>query len=119
MYKSMALLKCKPGLTREQFIDYYETQHAPLICQLLPEVCGYRRNFIRSEGAFLNPGAAARDYDVITELWFADRAAYDAAMERCADPEIARRIAEDEEHFLDRSCTRMFVVDEHISAIAH
>jgi hypothetical protein len=118
MYKSMALLKCKPELTREQFIDYYETRHAPLICALLPEVCGYRRNFIHSEGAFLNPGAATRDYDVITELWFADRAAYEAAMERCANPETARRIAEVEEQFLDRSCTRMFVVDEHISTLS-
>ena len=24
MYKSIALLKCKPGLSREEFISYYE-----------------------------------------------------------------------------------------------
>lgn len=115
MYKSIALLKCKPGLSREAFIDYYESRHVPLIRSLLPQVCGYRRNFIRPEGAYSNEAAAERDFDVITEIWFADQAAYDAAMALSAQPDIGGRIAEDEENFLDRSHTRMFVVDEHIS----
>lgn len=115
MFKSIALLKCKEGLSRADFIDYYETQHAPLICSLLPQVCGYRRNFLRAEGAFINASAAEPDYDVITELWFADKAAYGAAMLLCADPVIAQKIADDEAHFLNRAHTRMFQVDEYCS----
>ena len=46
VYKSIALLKCKPELTREDFIAYYENNHVPLIRRLLPGICGYRRNFI-------------------------------------------------------------------------
>ncbi len=116
MYKSIALLKRKPGLSREAFIDYYENRHVPLIRSLLPQICGYRRNFICPEGAYINAAAAERDFDVITEIWFADLAAYNAAMALSAQPEIGQRIAEDEENFLDRSHTRMFVVDEHVSA---
>ena len=112
MYKSIALLKCKPGLSREEFISYYENNHAPLILRTLPGVRGYCRNCIDPEGAFVSAGAAPRDFDVITELWFADRAAYDAAMQHHARPEVAAAIAADEENFLDRSKTRMFVVDE-------
>ncbi len=115
MHKSIALLKCKPGLSREAFIDYYENQHQALIRSLLPQICGYRRNFVHPEGAYINAAAAERDFDVITEIWFADRAAYNEAMALSAQPDISRRIAEDEENFLDRSYTRMFVVDEHSS----
>lgn len=115
MYKSIALLKCKPGLSREAFIDYYENHHVPLIRSLLPQICGYRRNFIRPDGAFISAGAAERDFDVITELWFPDQTAYEAAMALHARPEIGGRIASDEENFLDRSRTRMFIVEEHIS----
>ena len=118
MLKSIALLKCKDGLSRAEFIAYYENNHVPLIRSLLPGICGYRRNFIEPEGAFVSAGAAARDFDVITELWFADRAAYDAAMTRHAQPEVGAAIAADEENFLDRSTTRMFVVDERISTFS-
>lgn len=116
MFKTIALLKCKPGLSRTAFIDYYEKHHVPLIRSLLPQICGYRRNFIEPEGAFISEGAAERDFDVVTEIWFPDRAAYDAAMLLHARPEVGARIAEDEENFLDRRYTRMFVVDEHVSS---
>ena len=116
MFKSVALLRCKAGMSREAFIAYYENSHVPLIRRLLPEICGYRRNFIELEGAFINAGTGAPDFDVITEIWFADRAAYDAAMARHERPEVGGAIAADEENFLDRSMTRMFVVDERISA---
>ncbi len=115
MYKSIALLKCKPGLSREAFIAYYENHHVPLIRSLLPQICGYRRNFIHPDGAFISAGAAERDFDVITELWFPDQAAYEAAMALHDRPEIGGCIASDEENFLDRSRTRMFIVEEHIS----
>ena len=118
VYKSIALLERKPELSREDFIAYYENNHVPLIRSLLPGICGYRRNFIEPEGAFVSAGAAARDFDVITELWFADRAAYDAAMTRHAQPQVAAAIAADEENFLDRAKTRMFVVDERISTFS-
>ncbi len=112
MFKCIALLKCKEGLSRAAFIDYYENQHAPLIRRLLPDIVEYRRNFIDLAGAFLPAGDAGPDFDVITEIWFADRAAYDRFLARSADPDIARQIAEDEENLFDRSATRMVVVEE-------
>jgi uncharacterized protein (TIGR02118 family) len=118
MFKAIALLKRKAGLSREAFIDYYENNHVPLIRQLQPQICDYRRNFIDMAGAFIYPGATAPDFDVITELWFNSRADYDAAMAEFDNPEVAGRIARDEENFLDRSMTRMFVVEEHISKMA-
>lgn len=112
MFKCIALLKRKAGLSRAAFIDYYETQHAPLIRRLLPGIIDYRRNYVDLEGAFVFPGAAPIDFDVITEIRLADRLAYDRFTAAAAEADIARQIAEDEENFLDRSATRMMVVEE-------
>jgi hypothetical protein len=104
----------KAGLTRAEFIDYYETRHVPLILSIAPQICGYRRNFIEPEGAILGASAAARDFDCLTELWFPDAVAFAAAMAAFADPANAERIAADEENVFERGFTRFFTVGEHI-----
>lgn len=116
MFKCIALLRRKPDLSRTDFIDYYETRHSVLIRKLLPEILDYRRNYVEREGAFLFPAASPIDFDVITELWFADREAYDRFAAKAGEPDIARQIAEDEENLFDRNATRMFTVEERASA---
>ena len=118
MIKTIALLKCKAGLTRAAFIEYYETRHVPLILSIAPQVCDYRRNFLVSEGAITAPGAAPRDFDVITELWYPDQAAFEAAMAAFTEPSNAARIAADEEQVFDRAHTRFYTVEEHVCALA-
>lgn len=109
--KAIALLRKKEGLSREAFIAYYETRHAPLIRSLLPHIADYRRNFVNHEGAFASP-IAPLDFDSVTEMRFASRAHYDAFLAAAADPKTAELIAQDEENLFDRAATRMFVVDE-------
>lgn len=115
MIKVIALLRTKPGLSRAEFIAYYETRHAPLILSLLPGIVDYRRNYVDRSGAFQS-GVALIDFDSATEMRFADRAAYDRFLAHAARPDVARAIAEDEENVFDRAATRMFVVDETPSA---
>jgi uncharacterized protein (TIGR02118 family) len=112
MIKVMALLTCKAGLSRQAFIDYYEQRHAPLIRSISPHIVDYRRNFLEDEGAIVAPHAAARDFDVITELFFEDEAAYAAAMVAFTDPVNAAAIAADEENLFDRTKTRFYRVQE-------
>ena len=112
MIKAIALLKKRPSLTQEDFIAYYETRHSALILRLLPGIVDYRRNFVQREAAYVFAEAGPIDFDVVTELWFENRAAYDAAMAKAAEPEIARLIAEDEEQIFERGATRMFLVEE-------
>ena len=111
MYKCISLLKRKPGMSRSELIHYYETRHAPLIRSLLPQIREYRRNFIDHEDP-TNVGAEP-DFDVVTEIWFDDRASYEAFMALGQQADIFRQIAEDEENVFDRSATRLFVVEEH------
>lgn len=102
-------------MTRDAFVSYYEGQHAPLIRSLLPGIVDYRRNYINRDGAFVFESAAPFDFDVVTELWWASRTAYEAAIAIAAQAAIAAIIATDEENFLDRAGTRMFLVEEHRS----
>jgi len=45
LYKVVAFLCRKPGLTRSEFIDYYEKQHIPRILDLERQPVGYRRTY--------------------------------------------------------------------------
>ncbi|MBS0580704.1 MAG: EthD domain-containing protein [Proteobacteria bacterium] len=113
MYKAIALLKAKPGLSRERFVAYYERHHVPLILRFMPQIKDYRRNYVQAHGAYLAAGVAELDFDAVTELWYASEADYRAAMAVLNDPAILKAIADDEAQFLDRDKTRMFVVEEH------
>ncbi len=111
--KVVALLVRKPGLSRADFLNYYETRHVPLIQRSFTgHLVEYRRNFIEPDGAILGDAAGAADFDVVTEIWFKDRASYDAMLAMHAKTDVGKRIAEDEANFLDSSKTRFYVVEE-------
>lgn len=113
MLKTIALLKCKPGLSREAFIAYYETRHAPLIRELTPGIVEYRRNYVERGTVFPSSMAEALEFDSVTEICYADRTAYERAMAVATRPDVAARIAADEENVFDRSKTRYFVTETH------
>ena len=113
MFKLVALIQAKPELSREAFIDYYESNHAPLIRRLLPTIDGYSRNYLTPG---LVPGREAEEnFDVITELTFTDRAALDEFWQTIRRPEVIAAIREDESHFLISDKTRMLGVEEFVS----
>jgi uncharacterized protein (TIGR02118 family) len=71
MLKIMSLLKRKDGMSRQEFYDWAKNQHPQLAIKLL-NIRGYRANVARldePEGAF----------DAVSEMWFDDAAAFDAA----------------------------------------
>lgn len=115
MIKLVALLKRKPGMSREDFIAYYEMRHAPLAMQLTSMGHDYRRNYprtVRVEGREVD---AAPEYDVITEVWFHDQRAYEAFAASMRTPQVRAQIVADEEQFLDRASSCIFIVDEYIT----
>jgi hypothetical protein len=112
MFKAMALLTCKPGLPSHDFQHYYEHHHAPLIRRLFPWIVEYRRNYLDVQGAIVFANAKLPDFDVITELWFENRAGYDRMLAEHENPDVGGAIARDEEHCFDRRKTRFFAVEE-------
>ena len=112
MFKVIALLTRKPGITRQAFIEYYESKHVPLILSLFPYVADYRRNYVDLTGAIISDGTTAPDFDSVTELWFHNRADYEKMLSAHGTTDAGEKVARDEENFLDRSKTRFFIVEE-------
>ena len=119
MFKMIALLSKKPGLSRDDFIEYYETKHVPLVRKLFPKIQEYKRSFLDLNGAIIPDGMSAPDFDVVTEFWFADRAAYEDTLATYGDPTVSKTISQDEENFLDLSKMRFIVVDEYGASSPH
>jgi uncharacterized protein (TIGR02118 family) len=111
MIKVFGYLKRKPGLSPQEFADYYEHNHVPLVLSkaFMPMV--YKRNYIQRGDAFNIEGNEI-SFDCMTELVFAGRDDLSVWMASLGVDEIAR----DEENFIDRAATRAYVVDERSSA---
>jgi uncharacterized protein (TIGR02118 family) len=115
MIKLIALLRKKAGMSREDFIAHYEMRHAPLAMQITAMGHDYRRNYTRSLRVEGKEVSTPPEYDVITEVWFQDQKAYEKFAASMQVPEIRAQIVADEEQFLDRSASRIFIVDEYIT----
>lgn len=120
MIKIVCLMNRKAGLSMADFKAYYENNHVPLVNRLIPFWTQYRRNFA-VEGEDYHTGhlpddvSANRPFDVITELTFDTREAYQKMVDALSDPEIGGAITRDEEQFFDRASIRVYIVDEHES----
>jgi uncharacterized protein (TIGR02118 family) len=110
---SVIALRKKDGLTMQEFIDYYENKHVPLICSLAPVPAIYKRRYLVGERLTAEGGEV--DFDVMTELVFADRHEFDAWMAELAKPEVGARVVADEQKFLNRARTRAYVIDERVT----
>ena len=114
MLKLIALISAKPDMSREDFIEYYETNHAPLVKRLLPMIHDYRRNFL--DNNLVPRDVEHPGWDVLTELWFEDRIALHAFWARIQEPDVIAQIRADEANFLLSDRTRMLGVEEHVTA---
>jgi hypothetical protein len=105
-------------VSREDFISHYEKNHAPLATQILPGMCGYRRNFVIPNGMFsaghIGDAAAEPGFNVVTEAWFESRADYEKMVKVTQDPSTIAPLADDEKMLFDTRSEAMimFLVDE-------
>ncbi len=117
MFKIFLQIRKKPGMSREDFIAYYENHHAPLAIGLIPSMRKYLRHYLQPLGSEFFAAGDDRPDDVITEIWFDSRAGYDEAMALLADPEKAAILAADEEKLFDRASIRVRSVECHESEL--
>jgi hypothetical protein len=115
MLKVLGFLTKREGIEMQAFIDYYENKHVPLICSLAPIPLVYNRRYL-VRGEELTTEGGTVDFDVVTELGFSDRDAFLAWMAQLSAPGVGEQVAADESRFLDRSRTRAYVVQEHVTS---
>lgn len=111
MVKAIALIKRKPGLSREEFRRHYEEVHAPLILAHAPHIVKYVRNHV-----IVSRGADDPPFDSVTELWFDSMEGFKADT-AIWGTEAGKVIRDDEDSFLDRSKLAFFLVNETVSKL--
>ncbi|API58624.1 hypothetical protein BSL82_04280 [Tardibacter chloracetimidivorans] len=123
MIRLIGLLTKKSGMNYADFVDYYEHRHVPLINRIFPGFSAYSRNYVlpngQVEGGHIEDTPAAPDFNVVTSLWFSDRAALQAALRALDQPDIRSAIIEDENNFIERDRTITFFVDEYATPDAN
>jgi EthD domain len=108
----VTLLQRREGISKADFIAYYEAHHRLIGEQVLG---GYATRYVRR---FLHPldGEDHQgDADAVLEIDFPDAATRDACFAAMADPATQAMIAEDEAKLFDRSRIRSFSVEERAS----
>src|SRR3546814_10521989 len=112
----VALLKRRPGMTLDEFRDYYETTHSKFAEPLKGglAVRYVRRYFTPIVHPLLDAEVEEPEFDAMMEMWLKDQAQFDEAKKAFADPVLSKAIREDEPNLLDASKIRHFLVDEEI-----
>ena len=104
----LTLLKRRPGMSKADFIAYYESTHRLIGEKVLgPWAIRYERKHLHP----LDGLDADHDFDVSMEIEFPDEVAMAACFAAMADPETQREIHEDEARLFDRSLIRSYRVE--------
>jgi hypothetical protein len=105
--KLLMFLKRKPGTSLAEFRAYYEDHHVPLCMKYMAGPVRYLRRFVDHP-----PGLPELDFDVITEVWFKDRATRDVVIDFNTRDAMPADVIADEHRFLDRTRSRFCAVEE-------
>ncbi len=114
MFTVIGLFKRRPGMTMDEFIHYYENFHSRLGKKAVPTMVSYRRRYLHPVPYPIDGSVMEPEYDVITEMSYADRAAFeDANGKLMGDAALIAMVIEDEEKLFDRSKCRLVFVEDH------
>lgn len=107
MFKVIVVAKKRPDISFAAFREYYSNIHVHLMNRLLEHGAAFhRRNFV------IHPDPEnSGEIDVISEVFYEDRATAEATFREMADPEIHRLRIEDEQNFLIPESVRAFIVE--------
>lgn len=111
-YKILLLMKRKPGMSVEAFRDYYENNHIPLCLPHMSGMTGYFRRYLNPQDHPETGPAGELPYDVITEMWFDNEAAFKGTLDYITTSIMPDDIVADEMKFFDRSSFRIATVTE-------
>ena len=115
MIKVVTLLTRKPGMSREAFIEHYETHHRKIGEKYLSSFAvKYQRRYLQSAG-FREQEGDALPFDVLMEIWYPDQDTLDAALAVLSTDEAQAEIMADEERLFERDLIRSYMVEEYES----
>lgn len=109
MFKSFLFLWRRDGTSREEFLDYYETRHAPLAERILPPMADYRRNY-----PIWDPASESHlgGFSVMTEVWHDSEETFRRTTAARRTSPVKEQIDEDESNFMYRQHKFMAAIDD-------
>jgi uncharacterized protein (TIGR02118 family) len=105
MIKVVYCITKKPGLTDEEFFDYWENVHGTIGARI-PRL----RRLVQSHRMLITGDSRPPEYDGVAELWFDDMDALRAARR---SPEW-KASSDDEANFVDPNKVAYFVAHERV-----
>jgi EthD domain len=115
--KILIFMKRRPGMSLSEFRDYYENEHVPLCMKYNRGLKRYMRRYIDHPFDSNTGVVNEMDFDVVTELWFADAATRDSALKYAGRGILPQDVIDDEEKLFDRSRNRMVAITEYETAL--
>jgi hypothetical protein len=119
VFKLLLFLKRKPGMSLEAFRDYYENVHAKLGEKFTAGIVRYARRYVQPPAHPLTGVVDELEFDVITEIWFSDRAIMDDVIDKFMRDAMPDEVKQDELRMFDRSKHRCAVVTDFESSSTH
>jgi uncharacterized protein (TIGR02118 family) len=107
--KVTAFLTRKPDLSQEQFSAYWRDTHAPLVLSLAPFTSLVRRYVQQRPAEGVSNQLPLAPYDGIAEIWCDNLS---DVLNLIGNELFLSLVAKDEENFLDRSRTAIFMSHE-------
>lgn len=111
-FKIFLFMKRKPGMSVEDFRDYYENHHIPLCMKYSQGVSRYIRRYIEPQPHAESGTNEEMPYDVITELGFDDEQTWKATVDYISTSVMPDDVVEDEAKLFHRPTMRMATVVE-------
>ena len=109
MIKVSVFLIRRPDLSHEQFSTYWREKHAPLALSLAPFKSHVRRYIQQRPAEGVPNQLPLAPYDGIAEVWFDNLS---DALKLIGNEPFHSVVAKDEENFLDKSRTAIFISEE-------
>lgn len=114
VFKILIWLKRRPGMSVEEFRDYYENKHRKVVDKYVgPGMAYYARRYIDSLPHIDTKELTEPEFDVITEMWFSDKEAFEGIKWMISEGELPADVLEDEYNVFDRPKTRFVTVTEY------
>ena len=117
MIKLVMCLRRKPGMTREQFQDYWLNRHGPFFQSKAAAMRAKKYVQSHTLETPLNQGfresrGMEPEFDGVAEVWFESEAELIEAMSSPEGQELGAALLEDEQNFIDHSKSSAFIVEE-------
>lgn len=117
MFKQIVFMKKREDMSFDEFMDYYENQHAKLSAKMgrspsIPNAQRYVRRYLKPEKNPVTGEVHDCGYDCLMEIWWNSREDFLNSQAIIANPDRLPSIMEDEAKFLASHANPVVSVEE-------